>query len=232
MNCKEFHNELKNWLESKLLKEMERVSDEVSAEKTLSKSFFIHAKECKNCCSHYEGAIFLVSGRKLQKQPPPWLPIRIEKALEKTWREEATKKSIIRKAISLFTMKNILRFKKWIAIPLTGSLVLTVLIVLLLLFIVPISNHYRKNTVTIHLYFEAPGAKRVSVVGDWNGWDPSVDIMKDPEGDGIWEIEIRLQAGGEYQYQFIIDGKKWVPDPNAPLQVDDGFGSKNSILHI
>ncbi|HDQ14847.1 MAG TPA: hypothetical protein ENN41_08545 [Sediminispirochaeta sp.] len=89
-----------------------------------------------------------------------------------------------------------------------------------------------ENTIQVHLRLEAPQAERVSVVGDWNGWDPQAQRMHDENGDGVWELKIELDRSGEYQYQFIIDGQKWVPDPNSPLQVDDGFGGVNSILSI
>jgi hypothetical protein len=31
---------------------------------------------------------------------------------------------------------------------------------------------------------------------------------------------------------FVLDGKEWVPDPNALRYVNDGFGNRNSILEI
>ncbi len=235
MNCREFQKELKSWLESrwlKELKEIEGISGKVSPEKTMSQSFFIHAKECKKCCALFEGTIFLINGKKLQKRPPQSLYTQIEKSIKKAQKEAAINKPIIKKLVSKLLLKEWWNSPKWITVPLTGLVISALLIILIFSFIRPVSNQENKNTVTIHLYFKAPGAKEVSVVGDWNGWDPSVDRMKDPDGDGIWEIEIRLHPGEEYQYQFIIDGTKWVPDPNAPIQLDDGFGSKNSILHI
>jgi hypothetical protein len=52
------------------------------------------------------------------------------------------------------------------------------------------------------------------------------------DGDGVWEIEIPLKKGEEHQYQFLVDGESWIPDPEAPLQVGDGFGGVNSVLQI
>jgi 1,4-alpha-glucan branching enzyme len=77
-----------------------------------------------------------------------------------------------------------------------------------------------------------PDATSVSVVGDWNSWNPEADILSDPDGDGIWEIRIRLDKNNEYRYQFLINGRDWIPDPASPLQVDDGFGGINSVLEI
>lgn len=89
-----------------------------------------------------------------------------------------------------------------------------------------------QETITVRLTLEAPSAESVAVVGDWNGWDPSEHRMRDKNGDGVWELTLKVEKGGEYQYQFLINGKKWVPDPKAPLKVKDGFGGTNSVLDI
>jgi hypothetical protein len=89
-----------------------------------------------------------------------------------------------------------------------------------------------QEVITVHLTLEAPEAESVAVVGDWNGWDPEKNRMSDTDKDGIWELRLKLEKGEEYQYQFLINGKKWIPDPDAPLRVEDGFGGTNSVLNI
>jgi 1,4-alpha-glucan branching enzyme len=50
----------------------------------------------------------------------------------------------------------------------------------------------------------APNAKRVSVVGDWNGWDGRVHPMRLHPGNGIWEIFIPgLATGTLYKYEVL-----------------------------
>ena len=73
-------------------------------------------------------------------------------------------------------------------------------------------------------------AKRVYLVGDFNNWSPYGDPMKDPDGDGTWELFYPL-APGTYSYKFIVDGK-WIPDPHNPLDEPDGFGGRNSLVKI
>ncbi|MFW5643055.1 MAG: hypothetical protein ACOCYQ_03425 [Alkalispirochaeta sp.] len=87
-------------------------------------------------------------------------------------------------------------------------------------------------TVEVHLTLEAPGATSVAVAGDWNGWDTGVHRLKDTDGDGIWELNFRVKAGREYEYQFVVDETQWVHDPRSYLRVEDGFGGTNSILDI
>jgi hypothetical protein len=46
-----------------------------------------------------------------------------------------------------------------------------------------------------------------------------------------WQIGLYLFPG-RYTYGFILDGARWIPDPNAPFQEDDGFGRRNSVLIV
>jgi len=71
----------------------------------------------------------------------------------------------------------------------------------------------------------------VAIAGDFNGWDPQANILQDPEGDGIWTATLKLPPG-RYEYMFVLDGEKWLPDPNALRYVKDGFGNRNAILEI
>jgi hypothetical protein len=73
--------------------------------------------------------------------------------------------------------------------------------------------------------------KRINIVGDFNNWSTSADPLFDRAGDGTWTIRIPLQPG-RYEYKYLIDGKKWTPDPWNPDVVDDGFGGLNSVILV
>ncbi|MBN2440473.1 MAG: hypothetical protein JXJ04_03990 [Spirochaetales bacterium] len=116
---------------------------------------------------------------------------------------------------------------RWIMVPLAAAaLVIITFIFTITFFTQP------KNTITIHLMIDVPDATCVSVVGDWNNWDPDVDVLTDPDGDGRWEIKLHLNKNNEYRYQFLVNKEEWLPDPQSPLQIEDGFGGVNSILEI
>jgi 1,4-alpha-glucan branching enzyme len=56
-----------------------------------------------------------------------------------------------------------------------------------------------------HFAVWAPNARAVSVVGDWNGWNPQADVMK-PRWDqsGIWEADVAEVARGQaYKYSIV-----------------------------
>ncbi|PLX41740.1 MAG: hypothetical protein C0608_05075 [Deltaproteobacteria bacterium] len=83
----------------------------------------------------------------------------------------------------------------------------------------------------ITLEFDAPGASQVGLVGDFNNWGQKAVPIKAEQIDGKWVFELSLEPG-RYQYSFVVDGKKWLPDPNAAGIIPDGFGGKNSLLYV
>lgn len=75
----------------------------------------------------------------------------------------------------------------------------------------------------------APGAREVSLVGDFNGWDPAAHPLE-PDRDGWWQVEVRLLAGS-HQYAYLVDGKTVAP-ADAEALVDDGFGGRNGLIWV
>lgn len=82
----------------------------------------------------------------------------------------------------------------------------------------------------VPIRFRADAARSVSVVGSFNGWSPSATPMTRTE-DGTWQAKIRLRPG-RFEYKFAVDGTEWIPDPNNPNAVADGFGGRNSVLQV
>jgi len=37
---------------------------------------------------------------------------------------------------------------------------------------------------------------------------------------------------GQHAYKFLLDGKRWLDDPNNPLKAHDGVGGLNSTLAV
>ncbi len=89
----------------------------------------------------------------------------------------------------------------------------------------------RLAEITFSMRADASQVKSIAVVGDFNDWDPDRDLLKDENDDGIWSVTLRLEPG-RYEYMFILDGQKWIPDPSAYRYVSDGFGNKNAVLEI
>jgi len=99
------------------------------------------------------------------------------------------------------------------------------------IFNTPVISPICSSEVKFSLKINDNNAHTVAVVGDFNGWDPRLNLLEDSEGDGIWTGTLKLEPG-RYEYMFVLDGEKWFPDPNALRYVKDGFGNRNAILEI
>jgi len=77
----------------------------------------------------------------------------------------------------------------------------------------------------------APKASRVSLVGDFNGWDASKNPMTAQDADGTWTVFVPLHPG-LHTYSFVVDGTSFVADPSAPIAPDDGYGHQSSIVLV
>jgi anti-sigma factor RsiW len=82
----------------------------------------------------------------------------------------------------------------------------------------------------VRFALRAPEARRVELVGSFNGWG-SEGIALNRGSDENWVASVELQRG-KYEYTFVIDGERWVPDPAAGQLVDDGFGGHNAVIEL
>ena len=74
----------------------------------------------------------------------------------------------------------------------------------------------------------APDATDVSVLGDFNLWEPTA--LSDADGDGVWMTSMFLPPG-RYEYAFVIDGRWWGQDPLADEYVRS-FGEYSSVRYV
>lgn len=77
----------------------------------------------------------------------------------------------------------------------------------------------------------APRAASVMLVGDFNDWTASATPLHTAAAGGLWAVTVPL-APGRYRYAFVVDGKRWQPDPSAPPAPDDEFGSPASVVTV
>jgi hypothetical protein len=84
--------------------------------------------------------------------------------------------------------------------------------------------------VPVQLVFHAPAASRVSVVGDFTGWEPTTEMTRDP-ASGLWSVALRVPVG-RHVYAFLVDDSLWVRDPRAPAAPDADFGRPGSVMLV
>ncbi len=172
-----------------------------------------HLEDCPRCRTRMAALLLIQEGTGLRAEAPAGLAGSI------------MTRPMIRPLAPAFAAGTRQPFLRWM--PIAAAAVLAIALGSFLAGYLAGWRGAPQNAVSVHLTLEAPTAAEVAVVGDWNGWDPKAQPMK--RQDGKWEIVLDLTKGRSYQYQFLIDGKTWIPDPNSPVRVDNGFGGKNSL---
>lgn len=76
----------------------------------------------------------------------------------------------------------------------------------------------------------APGAKQVSIVGDFNGWNPRATPLASSNDGTTWLVEMPLTKG-RHVYAFVVDGDI-IADPSAARVGDHDFGGQNSVVMV
>lgn len=82
----------------------------------------------------------------------------------------------------------------------------------------------------VRFVVECPGAKHVSIAGDFNGWDPHARRMRrERRGSDVFVAVLDLPPG-RYEYKYVADGE-WKCCPTAP-RVPNAFGTENSVIVV
>lgn len=87
----------------------------------------------------------------------------------------------------------------------------------------------RTRVARVQFVFVAPKAQRVAVVGDFNDWDIAAAPLA--SAGGVWSGQLEVPYG-RHDYAFVVDGERWVRDPNAPQAPADEFGAGYSVLIV
>lgn len=73
------------------------------------------------------------------------------------------------------------------------------------------------------------GARKVTVVGDFNNWErEATPLTKQENGDFI--IALELDAGKEYRFRYLIDGRRWENDWHADKYVKSPYDAEDSVV--
>jgi len=144
----------------------------------------------------------------------------VERTLRRIKAESAEKPSI--------TYRELIKYyRKIIFITAAITLLISVPVTYLL-----VSSKMKKPAEKIYIVkfiYESKNAENIAVVGDFNNWSKSDVLMQRIDSTGFWTAEIRLSEG-IYKYMFLVDGKKWMPDPLSRIKVKDSLGNEGSLL--
>ena len=81
----------------------------------------------------------------------------------------------------------------------------------------------------IRFSLSAADAKKVSLVGEFNNWNPDADPMQ-RDDNGTWTKTKKLSPGN-IEYKFWLDGE-WMQDPENLRTCPNCFGTQNNIVKV
>ncbi len=84
----------------------------------------------------------------------------------------------------------------------------------------------------IKVSFILPGdrvAGKVSVVGDFNSWDPHAHPLR-KRSNGTRSVSVSLPAGRRFAFRYLVEDGRWLDDEEANAFEPNGVGGVNGIV--
>jgi 1,4-alpha-glucan branching enzyme len=88
-----------------------------------------------------------------------------------------------------------------------------------------------RTTAGIKLTFSLDLDRPVSVVGDFNQWDPAAHPLK-PRTNGKRSAVVTLPPGTRYVFRYLADGGHFFDDPEADGYEDNGYGGTHGVIEL
>lgn len=76
---------------------------------------------------------------------------------------------------------------------------------------------------------DAGGATQIQILGDFNGWDKTVEPMKALKS-GDFSQTIELESGKEYECCYLMDGTVWANEADSDSKVTNQFSEMNDVI--
>lgn len=93
------------------------------------------------------------------------------------------------------------------------------------------SDTAEEEEVWVRFVYMEEDADSVSIAGDFNDWEHTPLSKQEIDGEEVWTALVSLPRG-EHRYMFVLNGERWVTDPLADIQREDGFGNKNAVIYL
>lgn len=93
------------------------------------------------------------------------------------------------------------------------------------------SNAEELDLRTVRFQIFLPHAEVVSLVGDFNEWNPENDFLT-KDRNGIFFLEKKLMPNASYHYQFIVDGEYQLDTYNPMTHIKADTGESVSSIEV
>ena len=74
------------------------------------------------------------------------------------------------------------------------------------------------------------GGEPVSVVGDFNGWDPAAHPLR-KRSNGVRSVALMLPRGTSCRFRYVSAGR-YFDDPDGDGLEPNGFGDTHTLLAV
>ncbi|MEO9653625.1 isoamylase early set domain-containing protein [Marinomonas sp.] len=75
-------------------------------------------------------------------------------------------------------------------------------------------------------------AKSISVVGDFNDWDPVSHPMR-KQKNGLFSCTVNLAVASAYQFRYLLDSNQWLNDDQADSYATSPIShEENGVLSL
>jgi hypothetical protein len=82
----------------------------------------------------------------------------------------------------------------------------------------------------VNVTFAVDHPDPVSVVGDFNGWDPHAHPLV-RRSNGLRSVAVTLPAAATFRFRYLGAGGTWFDDGGADALEPNGLGGTHSVLH-
>ena len=90
-----------------------------------------------------------------------------------------------------------------------------------------------QGTEQLKVTFAVPadaGDGAVAVVGDFNGWHPTMDVLR--RCGGWLKVTVVLEPGKQYRFRYLAGDGRWFNDPEIGTYEPNGMGDDNCLLDL
>lgn len=73
-------------------------------------------------------------------------------------------------------------------------------------------------------------AETVAILGLNQDWEAVVPMVR--KKDGSFSAEINLPKNSTHEFRYLINESEWLNEPDADAEVENVYGSQNSVITL
>lgn len=87
-----------------------------------------------------------------------------------------------------------------------------------------------KDYCKVKFNLDIQDTESVSILGLNGDWHNPVPMKK--KKDGSFTAELQLPKSSQHEFRYLLNESEWINEPEADGEVENSFGSSNSVLSL